>query len=72
MPTKEDRTHSYWKAIYLYAKSLIQDLGENFAQTDLNGTQNLWIIKPGGLSRGRNIKIFDNYPSICHYASIPF
>jgi tubulin monoglycylase TTLL3/8 len=38
----------------------------------MNGTQNLWIIKPGGLSRGRNIKIFDNYPAICQYVNIPY
>lgn len=36
----------------------------------MNGTQNLWIVKPGGLSRGRNIRIFDKYLDICEYAEI--
>ena len=38
----------------------------------MNGTQNLWIVKPGGLSRGRKIKIFDSYQEICQYAELPF
>ena len=72
LPTKVDRIHSYWKSVYLFSKGLLADLLEKFAQTDLNGTQNLWIIKPGGLSRGRNIRIFDNYAGICQYTNIPF
>jgi len=34
----------------------------------MNGYRNLWIVKPGGLSRGRQIKLFDNYADICKYA----
>lgn len=43
-----------------------------YPQTNLNGNQNLWIVKPGGLSRGRKIKLFDNYIEICQYTEIPF
>ena len=45
---------------------------EYYPQTNLNGVANLWIVKPGGLSRGRKIKLFDNYAEICHYAEIPY
>lgn len=38
----------------------------------MNGTQNLWIVKPGGLSRGRKIRIFDSYQEICQYAELSF
>ena len=31
---------------------------------------NLWIVKPGGLSRGRNIRIFRDYHKILEYAEV--
>lgn len=36
----------------------------------MSGSDNLWIVKPGGLSRGRNIKIFSDYHEVCQYAEI--
>ena len=36
----------------------------------MNGTMNLWIVKPGGLSRGRNIRIFRDYQKILEYAEV--
>ena len=29
----------------------------------------MWIAKPGGLSRGRNIKIFNNFNEILAYTN---
>ena len=39
-------------------------------QTDLNGFSNLWIVKPGGLSRGRNIRLFKDFSQILAYAEV--
>lgn len=33
-------------------------------QHDFVGEQNLWILKPAGLSRGRGIEIYNNYSKI--------
>ena len=41
-----------------------------YPQTDLNGTSNLWIVKPGGLSRGRKIRIFKDFQKILEYAEV--
>ena len=30
----------------------------------------MWIVKPGGLSRGRNIQVFDNLAKILQYTDI--
>ena len=31
---------------------------------------NLWIVKPGGLSRGRKIRLFKDYSKILEYAEV--
>jgi hypothetical protein len=33
---------------------------------------NQWIVKPGGLSRGRKIKIFSNFHEILQYTDMGF
>ena len=38
-------------------------------QSKINDEQNLWIAKPGGLSRGRNIKLFNNFQEILNYCN---
>lgn len=69
LDSKEERRRSLWANVYTFAKDLIERrLPEYFPQTAMNGHRNLWIVKPGGLSRGRQIKIFDNYADICKYA----
>jgi hypothetical protein len=36
-------------------------LGKHF---DLIGRKNAWIVKPGGKSRGRGIRVFSRYQAI--------
>lgn len=36
----------------------------------MNGLSNLWIVKPGGLSRGRKIRIFRDFQKILEYAEV--
>lgn len=50
--------------------TLIKQLREMYPQTDLNGHDNLWIVKPGGLSRGRKIRIFKDFQKILSYAEV--
>lgn len=36
----------------------------------MNVRENLWIVKPGGLSRGRDIQIFNNFTKIISYCGM--
>jgi hypothetical protein len=36
----------------------------------MNGRRNLWIVKPGGMSRGRNIMVFNKLNRILEYTDI--
>lgn len=49
---------------------MIEDLLFKFPQTVINGVNNLWIVKPGGLSRGRKIRLFNDLQEIAEYAEI--
>jgi len=46
------------------AKKVLDKLKETDVQFYLNGTQNIWILKPGGKSRGRGIKCTSNVQEI--------
>jgi hypothetical protein len=48
-------------------KELIKLIGEVHPQSKFNRKENLWIAKPGGLSRGRDIAIFNSYNKILKY-----
>ena len=37
---------------------------EKFPQFSMNGTKNIWIVKPAGLSRGRGIATYNNLVEI--------
>ena len=39
-------------------------LRTQYPQTSLNGLQNIWILKPAGLSRGRGISMFNSLKDI--------
>lgn len=43
---------------------LLEQLIEKFPQTEINGSNNIWIVKPAGLSRGRGIKIYGSWVEI--------
>jgi Tubulin-tyrosine ligase family len=44
----------------LQMKLILQQLGDRVTQWDLDGPDNLWILKPGGKSRGRGIHCFNS------------
>ena len=39
------------------AFAVLDELRQKFPQYTLNGHQNIWIVKPAGLSRGRGIRV---------------
>lgn len=50
-----------------FTKKILLKLREAFPQFDLNGEQNLWIVKPGHQSRGRGIAVLSKYAEILKY-----
>lgn len=46
---------------------LLQELQRNNPQYHLNGTRNIWILKPALLSRGRGIHCFNSLPKILDF-----
>ena len=44
-----------------------QKISKKYPQTAINGSQNIWIIKPSGLSRGRGIKLYASLAEINHH-----
>ena len=45
-------------------ESIIKKLSENLPQYVLEGSKNVWIVKPGGLSRGRGVHCIDQLNDI--------
>ena len=43
--------------LYESAKKVLHDIREYWPQIDLDGTNNIWIVKPGAKSRGRGIQL---------------
>jgi tubulin monoglycylase TTLL3/8 len=50
--------------------NFLDSMKQRFPQTSLNGLRNMWIVKPGGSSRGRDIKVFNKLSEILHYTEI--
>jgi tubulin monoglycylase TTLL3/8 len=50
--------------IEIEAHNVLNALTQKFPQTSINGSNNIWIVKPAGLSRGRGIKLFSNFAEI--------
>eukprot|EP00357_Protocruzia_adherens_P000980 CAMPEP_0115047060 /NCGR_PEP_ID=MMETSP0216-20121206/49101_1 /TAXON_ID=223996 /ORGANISM="Protocruzia adherens, Strain Boccale" /LENGTH=963 /DNA_ID=CAMNT_0002430223 /DNA_START=247 /DNA_END=3138 /DNA_ORIENTATION=- len=51
-------------ALYRMVKSVLKRLKKKFPQSGLTGTQNIWILKPAGMSRGRGITVVNNLVEI--------
>ena len=49
---------------YQIVKSLLQKLSNKLPQYKLNGTKNIWVLKPSTLSRGRGIQCVNNLKSV--------
>lgn len=56
----EDKRGAYVH-LHEFAQSICKGLKEKFTQFNMNGTENLWLLKPGSSSRGRGIKIYRTY-----------
>lgn len=48
-------------------RQVLGRLRAKYPQTLINGDSNIWIVKPARLSRGRGIRLFDNFPDIFGY-----
>lgn len=48
-------------------QEILQRLEERFPQFRLNGTRNLWIVKPGWRARGIGIEVYTNYDDIIRH-----
>ena len=53
-----------FKPLYDYVLDLCKRLKDKFTQFNMNGTSNLWLLKPGSSSRGRGIKIYRTYERV--------
>lgn len=53
-----------FKALHDHAVDLCKRLKERFTQFNMNGTENLWLLKPGSSSRGRGIKVYKTYDKV--------
>jgi len=50
--------------IYSRAKSVLDRMSKKHAQFEINGTGNIWILKPAGKSRGRGIYCYNDLGEI--------
>eukprot|EP00002_Diphylleia_rotans_P020500 TRINITY_DN3974_c1_g1_i6.p1 TRINITY_DN3974_c1_g1~~TRINITY_DN3974_c1_g1_i6.p1 ORF type:complete len:725 (-),score=132.85 TRINITY_DN3974_c1_g1_i6:1220-3394(-) len=53
-----------------HARELYEILQEKSPQFQLNGTHNVWIVKPAGKSRGRGIEVFNRLDKLMEYISV--
>lgn len=49
----------YFQDLYESAKRVLTDIRKFWPQIDLDGMNNIWIVKPGAQSRGRGIQLTD-------------
>jgi tubulin monoglycylase TTLL3/8 len=61
------KTQAFTTNIEPKAKNVVERLKSGDPQISINGLRNLWIVKPGRKSRGREIAIFDSLEAIKKY-----
>jgi hypothetical protein len=50
-----------------YVEDLLNHLKYQNPQHEINGMNNQWIVKPGDMSRGREIKLFNDFFKMMHH-----
>ncbi|XP_065224835.1 tubulin glycylase 3A-like isoform X2 [Planococcus citri] len=60
----DDDNEDYVKEIEENCQDLVQQLAEHWSQLQLDGTSNIWILKPAAKSRGRGICIMKKLEDI--------
>lgn len=48
-------------------RTVAAELEKKLLQTHINGYNNVWIVKPSGKSRGRGIRLFNDYVEMMRY-----
>ena len=54
-------------AFVKYVNTVLSKVKANDSQYDMSGDKNLWILKPGGSSCGRGIKVMTGYNEIINH-----
>ena len=52
------------------SKSILEEITNRMPQNSIDGTRNVWIIKPGNASRGRGITLRQSIKSNCCYSDL--
>ena len=53
-----------YKYLQVRVDQVLKMMEERYPQFKLNGSRNLWIVKPGQRSRGRGIEVYNNLDDI--------
>jgi len=59
-----ENTKGQYQALFDHVSEMCGRLSEKYTQFNMNGTENLWLLKPGCSSRGRGIKVYKSYDKV--------